>query len=182
MKLINLMFLPAVMCLLSAIPFDCSSQFIGAHQKRVAPSQNRLPDYILFGTYFGECAKHCAIMYRYNLKLKSNFLFVDSTDSYFSKRNTSVVFKSHLKSPTKVELARRLAACIPKQLITSNKSAERFGCPDCTDGGGIYIEFAQNARIKKFYIDYNTHELPHDIRIFAESVLTTIEEIKVRKE
>jgi hypothetical protein len=55
--------------------------------------------------------------------------------------------------------------------------SQKFGCPDCTDGCGIYLETKFDTVIKKFYIDYQTEELPKEIRSFAEFLKRTIKQL-----
>lgn len=129
-------------------------------------------DYILFGIYCGECSGHCATMFQYYMMGNTNNLLVDSSDSYF-KNNGNISCKTPITDRKKIILAESVVEQIPNQLLTTSNLTETFGCPDCTDGCGIYFEFRQEGKIKKFYID-NTSRLPKDIQTFGEFLASTI--------
>lgn len=136
-------------------------------------------DYLTFGIYCGECGNHCATMYQYNAGGNSNTLLVDSTDSYF-ENNGNIKFNKSVNDIRRFYLAQTIFKQIPTELLTTTKLKERFGCPDCTDGCGIYFEFKQGVKVKKFYIDYQTSELTADIKKFAEYLKTTITQLNAK--
>lgn len=133
-------------------------------------------DYIIFGVYCGECGNHCATMYQYNAGGNSNTLLVDSSDSYF-KNYGKVKFDKVVNDTRRFYLAQSIFKQIPQELLTTPKVTESFGCPDCTDGCGIYFEFKQGRKVKKFYIDYQTSQLTADIKKFAEYLKKTIAQL-----
>ena len=137
------------------------------------------PDYIIFGVYCGECSNHCATMYQYNTGGNSNTLLVDSTDSYF-KNHGNIKFKKSVGDIRRFYLAQSIFKQIPAELLTTTKPEESFGCPDCTDGCGIYFEFQQGGKVKKFYMDYQTGKLPLHIKKFAEYLKTTIAQLNAK--
>jgi hypothetical protein len=112
--------------------------------------------YVVFGVYCGECGGHCATMYRCNLIGNAATLFVDSTDSYF-KKHGDIECNTEVDDLKKLNLAMSVVAQIPAQILTAEKLSERFGCPDCTDGCGIYFEFKQGLKVKKFYIIFKNN-------------------------
>lgn len=136
-------------------------------------NDNSQVKYVLFGVFCGECSGHCATMFRYNMMGNSNTLFIDSTDSYF-KNYGKVVCKTQISDINKFQLINKLVRQIPSRLLASKKLEETFGCPDCTDGCGIYFEIGQYKSIKKIYIDYHTSELSNDIKDFGELIKTTL--------
>ena len=125
-------------------------------------------EYVLFGVFCGECSGHCATMYRYNTIGHSFTLWVDTTDSYFTNKD-SVHCKTPVTNAQKMALADSIVQQIPDDFLTTIKSKETFGCPDCTDGCGIYLELGEAGGRKQFYIDYQTEKLPQQVRTFAES-------------
>jgi hypothetical protein len=133
-------------------------------------------DYIIFGIYCGECGNHCATMYQYNAGGNSNTLLVDSSDSYF-KNYGKIKFDKAVNDTRRFYLAQSIFKQIPTELLTTTKLTASFGCSDCTDGCGIYFEFKQGSKVKKFYIDYQTSQLTTDIKKFAEYLKTTIGQI-----
>jgi len=130
-------------------------------------------DYIIFGVYCGECNNHCATMYQYNAGGNSNTLLVDSSDSY-CKNYGEIKFDRAVSDTRRFYLAQSIFRQIPEKLLATTKLTERFGCPDCTDGCGIYFEFKHEGTVKKFYIDYQTSKLTSDIKKFAEYLKATI--------
>jgi hypothetical protein len=133
--------------------------------------------YIVFGVYCGECMAHnCATMYKYTLIGNTHMLLADYNDSFFKDSGT-VVCSTIIQNPKKMDIAYDIVSHIPAQLLLTTKSTDRFGCPDCTDGCGIYFELKRGQAVKKFYIDYQTSQLTGDIKIFAEYLIKAIEKI-----
>jgi len=137
------------------------------------------PEYILFGIFCGECDGHCATMHQYNIIGNTTTLFVDTTDSYF-KNYGVVICKDQITDQKKIDLANSILAQMPNYLFSSLKLTETFGCPDCTDGCGIYFEFKQDEIVKKFYIDYNSSELSSEMKEFAEFLKATITKLETK--
>ncbi len=137
------------------------------------------PSSIIFGIFCGECIGHCATMYRYNIIGSSKTLYVDTTDSYF-KNFGKVLCKTQISDTSEFEAIDKLVQHIPKAFFTTVKTELTFGCPDCTDGCGIYFELRQDTTIRKFYIDYSTDKLEKDAKDFGEFVKTTIGELNKR--
>lgn len=138
---------------------------------------NKLTGQIVFGVYCGFCAKNCATMFRFNNTGNNMTLMVDSTDSFF-KNNGVVTFNTVVSNVNRIDLAHSIMGQIPTELLTTDKETERFGCPDCADGCGIYFELAQNNKVKKFYIDNDAAQLTGEIKIFAEYLKSTIAQLK----
>jgi hypothetical protein len=130
---------------------------------------------IIFGVYCGECGSNCATMYGYIAGNAQMFL-VDSSDSYFHNKG-EIKFAQSVNDHRRSNLAKTVIKQIPNKLLTTTKLVERFGCPDCTDGCGIYFELTQGNSVKKFYIDYNTLQLSAEIKKFAEFLKTTINQL-----
>ena len=138
---------------------------------------NEIPEYILFGRFCGECGSHCATMFRYNMGGNSNTLFVDYTDSYFNK-NGKIACATLITDNEKYILAGSVIKKIPAQLLNTSNPQERFGCPDCTDGCGIYFEFGLAGKVKRFSIDTETSELTPEMKSFSEFLQQVIDEMK----
>jgi hypothetical protein len=119
-------------------------------------------------------------MYRYNMMGNSNTLFVDSTDSYF-KNYGKVVCKTQIIDINKFQIVNKLVQQIPKTLSVTDKTEQTFGCPDCTDGCGIYFELGQGRKTKKFYIDYQTGELEKEVKDFGEFVKEALMQLNKEK-
>ena len=140
-------------------------------------SKNNLPkikyDYIIFGRFCGECASNCAIMYKLNLADSS--LLVDSTDSYWQhKWDSPMKFESRVKDRNKIKSSFDIADSIPPFIFSRSRKA--FGCPDCTDGCGMFLETKKDTVVTKFYIDYQLYQISDSIMPFAEFLKRKIDE------
>ena len=138
---------------------------------------NKLAGQIVFGVYCGFCAKNCATMFRFDNTGNNMTLMVDSTDSYF-KNDGIIRFSTMVTDINRIDLAHSIMGQIPTELLTTAKDTARYGCPDCTDGCGIYFELTQNNKVKKFYIDNQTSQLTGEIKIFAEYLKSIIAQLK----
>jgi len=161
---------------LLVITLSARGQSSNGVQDNSSGIQQNHPSYIIFGVFCGECSSHCATMYHYNMMGNSNSLFVDSTDSYF-KNYGKIIFKTAISNNTKFQIVSKLVQRIPKAFLTTENTQQTFGCPDCTDGCGIYFKIGQGKTIKKFYIDYNTTELDKEVKDFGEFVKETLRQL-----
>jgi len=134
-------------------------------------------DYIVFGRYCGECGGECATMYK--LDILNNKLFVDHSDSYWKHMSnaTAMKFIKEIHNKSKLILATQFLDSIPDFIYNSKKQKERFGCPDCTDGCGIFLEIKQDKAVKIFQIDYQTSSLTGEVKRFADNLKTIINEM-----
>jgi hypothetical protein len=162
------------------VALSACGQTTSGTQTKSAETKRDYPSYIIFGVFCGECSGHCATMYRYNMMGNSNTLLVDSTDSYF-KNYGKVVCKTQINDIDKFKIANKLVQQIPKTFLKTDKPKETFGCPDCTDGCGIYFEVGQDTAIKKFYIDYHTSELDKEVKDFGEFIKETLVQLNKKK-
>ena len=144
------------------------------------PTSNEI-EQMTVGVFCGECGNHCATMYRYYLGGNANMLWVDYTDSYFKKGEDKMTFGTQITDIKKYELVNDIIKHIPDSLLLTEKATQRFGCPDCTDGCGIYLEIVQNNKAKKFAIDYQTSQLSGYIKEFAEYLKITIGKLNDEK-
>ncbi len=138
--------------------------------------KDTLCEQLIFGTFFGQCMGTCATMYRYKVDGFRKTFSADYTDSYFNGGN--LVFATELNDTSYISLATNIARNIPQSFLSSSDTVQRFGCPDCTDGGGIYFEMIKNGQKKKFYMDYETSKLTGEAKLFATYLKTQIADIK----
>ena len=135
-------------------------------------------EYVVFGEYSGECNRNCAIMYKYCFGDTSNTLLIDTSDSYF-KNSGEILFNKVSCDSNKVNIVKRMTMSLPKRLLDTFIGSCKFGCPDCGDGGGIYLEFGQNGAVKKFYFDTQIEKLPDDLKNFVDSLKADILQISM---
>ena len=105
-------------------------------------------------------------------------MFVDHTDSYWEYKNGKPFhFDTSINDKTKQSIARQILDSIPSVILAATKPIQKFGCPDCTDGCGIYFEIKNASTIKKFYIDNQTGKLTGEIKLFAEHLKRIIDKL-----
>ncbi|MFN8317235.1 MAG: hypothetical protein U0T32_12380 [Chitinophagales bacterium] len=128
-------------------------------------------DYIVFGTYYGECGgEQCIELY----KLTSTELFEDSKDNYPATGIYNGTF-SIKRSVPDFALVSNFESTIPTSLL--NDTSAVIGCPDCADGGGVYLEYHKNGIHKVWHID-RTLTLPSDYALFINQVAQKIQALK----
>lgn len=100
----------------------------------------------MFGDYYGMCAGRCVRMYL----LSENSLFEDAGKRYPSTLNAYEGDFSIDRS-SKLNDVKDILTQIPEALINSEDKV--LGCPDCSDGGGIYIETKIDGQVRYWLID-----------------------------
>ncbi len=111
---------------------------------------------IIFGHFFGECSgERCVEIYmlqELSLFEASNEFF-DTSDFDFDELSNDLY--------AQVEDIRIF---FPRELI--NTSSQTYGCPDCADQGGIYVQLVDRGG-REFFIDQDVSEIPEFLRDFA---------------
>lgn len=120
-------------------------------------------DYIIYGTYAGECDHHCSLMF----KIDHSKLLVDTTDSFFKNLKKGVTFNSKLGYEDFLD-AKAVMQKISKLLLISQSKI--FGDPDGHDQGGIFVQIKVNNTIKTFYIDVEKNKIPDELENFVELI------------
>ena len=134
-------------------------------------------DYILFGKFCGECMGECATMYK--LDIEKNTLYVDHTDSFWKYKygdKMPIHFSEIVTDTAAIALAQKLNRTLPA-FVTSGEKYGKVGCPDCTDGCGIYIETRRNNSIKQRNIDYQTSTLKGTVKKDVEYIKSIIDKM-----
>ncbi|WP_179315353.1 hypothetical protein [Winogradskyella undariae] len=134
---------------------------------------------IIFGRYCRECDESCAPMFRLTFDKKEPTLTADFEDTYFSLEN-KVEFKTDLNQENKLEIAYEIVNKIPETLYNWKTDKERFGCPDCTDGCGYYLEFiTKNGDLKTFDLDdfEETENIPKEVLEFTHFLAERINKL-----
>lgn len=117
-------------------------------------------NFLIFGHFYGECfGEECVETF----KLTDKKLFEDTIDDYSGQ---NLEFKE-LESD-KFEQVKNLIDFFPNQLL--NQSETVFGCPDCADGGGLFIQYSENGTIKSWRIDQNKSNVPDYLHNFLDKV------------
>jgi hypothetical protein len=124
-------------------------------------------DYFIFGSGYSECSGNCVNYYL----LKKGSLYADDMNWHMKK----LKFRNDALPSDKVNLAEQLKEQIPSLLKSSTE--DRFGCPNCLDQGGYYIELRENGETKKFFIDTDTTEIPKELRSFVVNIKSTMRQL-----
>jgi len=134
---------------------------------------------IIFGRYCGECDQNCAPMFRLIMDKKEPTLSADFQDTYFNLEN-KFEFNTDLNQDEKLKIANEIAEKIPETLYNWKTDKERFGCPDCTDGCGYYLEFIKkNGDLKIFDLDdfEETKNIPKEVLEFTRFLAERIDKL-----
>ncbi|MDE0917918.1 MAG: hypothetical protein OSA04_06385 [Flavobacteriales bacterium] len=117
-------------------------------------------NYLVFGHFYGMCAgEGCVETY----KLTNMKLYEDLIDDY-SGQNLDFV---ELDNET-FEQVSDLADFFPNQLLSESETV--FGCPDCADGGGLFIQYSDNGNLQSWRIDQMQENVPSYLHSFMDHV------------
>ena len=116
--------------------------------------------FLIFGHFYGECfGEGCVETY----KLTDVKLYEDIVDDYFGQNLDFVELDNE-----QFELINDLPDFFPTQLL--NESDTIFGCPDCADGGGLFIQYSDNGILKSWRIDQVQNNVPSYLHDFIDQV------------
>jgi hypothetical protein len=117
-------------------------------------------NYLVFGHFYGMCAgEGCVETY----KLTDMKLYEDLIDDY-SGQNLEFV---ELENETFAQVS-DLVDFFPNQLLGEEETV--FGCPDCSDGGGLFIQYSDNGNLKSWRIDQMQENVPSYLHSFMDQV------------
>ncbi len=123
---------------------------------------------LLFGTYYGECiGEQCVEIF----KLTDSQLFEDIEDSYAGQGS----FSFFPLSNEQFEKAKGLRSAIPQELLSQPDST--FGCPDCVDQGGVFIQVITDGNPQTWRVDQNLSQVPAYLHSFVNQINTTVDAI-----
>ncbi len=122
---------------------------------------------LTFGKYYGFCAGDCVSLY----KISGEQLFEDDL-MRFSGWDTPV-FKSTPMSNQRYQQAKILLDNFPQDLLQTN--VETFGCPNCADQGGYYLEWQKGEVVRRWRIDTNESELPNYLVAYTRQVAQVLD-------
>lgn len=128
-------------------------------------------DYLIFGHFYGRCIGKSCIEY---FKLTDHGLFADALDDYDGEK-----FEFITLGKEQFEQAKDLTAMLPSQLLEEKETV--IGCPDCADGGGLYIELSRKGTVRRWRVDQNKGNVPSYLHSFMNRVNATIEFLIVEK-
>jgi hypothetical protein len=102
---------------------------------------------MIFGHFYGECqGEQCVELFR----MTNDGLSEDILDRYPSSTKKYGGDFSINRSD-KLDAVKDIYAAIPDQLFNEPKNV--IGCPDCSDGGGVYVEIQKDGQSRYWLID-----------------------------
>ncbi|MBL0049241.1 MAG: hypothetical protein IPP32_14240 [Bacteroidetes bacterium] len=138
-------------------------------------------DQFIFGKFCGECSGICAPIYKLSTIGNASTLWVDLTNDYFRK-GSNLKYSTNASSADNISIAYNLMWNLPKEFVEYTSTDSTYGCPDCTDGCGIYIEFRRSlieSKPKRFLIDLHRHEgISSEIYKYGQTVNTAINKLR----
>ena len=117
-------------------------------------------NFLIFGHFYGECFGEGCVE---TFKLTDKSLYEDTIDDY-NGQNMEFV---ELENET-FEQVKNIMDFFPNQLLNQNETV--FGCPDCADGGGLFIQYSENGNKKSWRIDQVKDNVPTYLHNFIDKV------------
>ena len=125
--------------------------------------------YLVFGRFYGEClGEQCVEIF----KLEHERLFEDTNDIYPGNDNFYTGNFVELGND-KYQLVKDLRDHFPKKLLEEIQVV--YGCPDCADQGGLYIEYKSDTIHKYWILDQSKTNVPEYLHAFMDLVNEKIE-------
>jgi hypothetical protein len=126
-------------------------------------------DYLIFGSFYGFChGQDCIRIY----KLENGQLFQDHKDEYPS-REDFYEGDFHLMDQGEVDLVKHLLDDFPDALLKEERN--QFGCADCADQGGLYLEIKMGSTRKFWIIDQFKSDVPVYLHSYMDEINAKIE-------
>lgn len=116
--------------------------------------------FLIFGHFYGECVGEGCVE---TFKLTNTKLFEDTADDYFGQDLNFVEIENE-----KFEQVKDLVDFFPNKLLSERETV--FGCPDCADGGGLFIQYSENGNVKSWRIDQGKDDVPSYLHNFIDKV------------
>lgn len=132
--------------------------------------------YIVFGGYAGFCPSNCATLYK--MDLTNGVLYVNRPNRFYPGQKDVITFSEVVSDTAARKLAYNLIDAIPQSLQGEVKEAV-YGCPDCADQGGKYLEFELGEDIYKFNIDNTTNALPTELQEYNKQFYQVLDSLRV---
>jgi hypothetical protein len=131
----------------------------------------QMPDYVIFGDYYGECGGNsCVDLY----KIEGEKVYEDSKDSYPGSTVYSGQFT--LRGDISFDQAKSVIDKFPEKLFDETEII--LGMPDAADWGGYYVEISRNNARRFWLIDkhsFDGSDYLNDFKAEMEAKLTFFE-------
>lgn len=138
----------------------CSLAILASCDKNDDSFEINQQNFLIFGHYYGECIGEGCVE---TFKLTETALFEDIIDDYSGENLEFIELKTE-----KFELVKDLEDFFPNELLNQNETV--FGCPDCADGGGLFIQYSENGTTRSWRIDQSKNNVPEYLHNFIDKV------------
>lgn len=133
---------------------------MGSCSKKESPAPIPSGDYLVFGTSYGMCAGNCSPRFR----IQGGSLY--PSDTAYDAPMSKAAYDSALILWTDFPV-----------YLTAHPDTT-FGCPDCHDQGGIYIQRKAGGVSSTWHIDTDTATQPETIRPYITRLYKLVYELK----
>ncbi len=116
--------------------------------------------FLIFGHFYGECFGEGCVE---TFKLTDSQLLEDTIDDYSGQQNNFQALDDSL-----YQQVRDLPDYFPLELLNENEAV--IGCPDCADGGGLFIVYSKNGKQQSWRIDQAKGNVPTYLHDFIDQV------------
>jgi hypothetical protein len=159
-----------IVCLVFIVSLFVSSACDDNSQGRLYTVEGNT-EYLIVGSFYGFCVgDQC---YKY-LLIRDGKVF--QLNGVVHNQATGITYSSLTELPAEqYEIVKDLPGSIPAQLLDVEETT--LGCPDCADGGGLYVETIVDDTKRYWYID-NTLNEPAYLRPFIELVNARINQFR----
>lgn len=137
--------------------------------KKEDEPNNGVPDYLIFGHFYGECVGEGCIEI---FCLEPTRLLEDANDNYPNSANYYAADFYEL-STTQFNEVNDLMDFFPDTLLSISDVV--IGQPDYADGGGLYIEYNVGSTRDFWLIDQDKNNIPTALHAFVDKVNEKIE-------
>jgi hypothetical protein len=137
--------------------------------KKEDEPNNGVPDYLIFGHFYGECVGEGCIEI---FCLEPTRLLEDANDNYPNSANYYAADFYEL-SNTQFNEVNDLMEFFPDTLLSVSDVV--IGQPDYADGGGLYIEYNVGNTRDFWLIDQDKNNIPTALHEFVDKVNEKIE-------
>ncbi|MEH6679901.1 MAG: hypothetical protein V7724_05100 [Sediminicola sp.] len=117
-------------------------------------------NYLIFGHFYGFCIGETCVQ---TFKVTDSKLYKDTAGDY-----TGQDFEFSELDNALFEEVKDVVDFLPDQLLKDNETV--FGCPDCADGGGLFIQYLDNGNLKTWRIDQMKENVPSYLHNFMDKV------------
>ena len=129
--------------------------------------------YLIFGIFCGECAgTECVNIFH----LSSVGIWEDQNDFYPGAGFSGQKFDFVELPQEKFELVRDFSDEFPRALL--DETENQFGCPDCGDQCGYYVEWKDDGEIRSWTIDTDKDKIPSYLHDFVDQISVNITLLK----